>query len=277
MSNPEQNKYDSLCREDNLYPKGTPKLQTIQVDKIKGSAHRHEFDHGFSPDHADQKKLFAILNAIKEGIILPPISVFKIDEDYYVDDGNHRVVTAKKNHQIDIDAYVTELLPSGDCQKHLLWRAKSKFEWETEFTIQTGYTLHFTRIYSYRRTKEYIQLWARQITKDDDTEISLEEEAKRWYNEVYQPLSEQLKSNKVIKHFPGFTLDDLCLHVIHRQANKSRRQKRMIDLKEEANTFCLQNNRRVKGHKIIYILGFIIAKKRHQSKRRTKQQIYNYN
>ena len=44
---------------------------------------------------------------------LPPISVYRFEGRHYVRDGHHRVSVARALGQADIDADVTELLPSG--------------------------------------------------------------------------------------------------------------------------------------------------------------------
>ena len=40
---------------------------------------------------------------------MPPVSLFKVGELYFVRDGHHRVSVAKSQGRDDIDAYVTEV------------------------------------------------------------------------------------------------------------------------------------------------------------------------
>lgn len=51
----------------------------------------------------------SIDEAQKENIILPPISVYKLGDNYFVRDGNHRVSVAKAQGVEFIDAEVVEL------------------------------------------------------------------------------------------------------------------------------------------------------------------------
>jgi hypothetical protein len=54
-----------------------------------------------------------IRKAVAQLAILPPVTLFKFGEDYWVDDGHNRVAAALYNGQLAVDAAVTELLPIG--------------------------------------------------------------------------------------------------------------------------------------------------------------------
>ena len=44
---------------------------------------------------------------------MPPVSLFKVGDLYFVRDGHHRVSVAKSQGRDDIDAYVTEVTTSS--------------------------------------------------------------------------------------------------------------------------------------------------------------------
>ena len=50
-----------------------------------------------------------IASAQRRGEALPPVSLYKIGDLYFVRDGHHRVSVAKSLGREDIDAYVTEV------------------------------------------------------------------------------------------------------------------------------------------------------------------------
>jgi hypothetical protein len=51
--------------------------------------------------------------AFHKGEVLPPVSLYKLGDDYFVEDGNHRVSVARFHGAEWIDADVTELRPAG--------------------------------------------------------------------------------------------------------------------------------------------------------------------
>jgi hypothetical protein len=85
-------------------------VMEIPVENIIGSEGRYEdFNRNFFPKKPElESRWSAIHKVMEEGGELPAISVFKIDDYYFVRDGNHRVSVAKKRGQLFIDADVTE-------------------------------------------------------------------------------------------------------------------------------------------------------------------------
>ena len=47
---------------------------------------------------------------------LPPVSLYKLGDDYFVDDGNHRISVARYHGLPDVEADVTELWPTSTLQ-----------------------------------------------------------------------------------------------------------------------------------------------------------------
>ena len=43
---------------------------------------------------------------------LPPVSLYKLGDDYFVEDGNHRISVARYHDLPDVEADVTELRPA---------------------------------------------------------------------------------------------------------------------------------------------------------------------
>lgn len=86
-------------------------MQTIPVKNIIGSEGRyHDFSLAFYPKKEMLRARWrSIDEAQKENVILPPISVYKLGDYYFVRDGNHRVSVAKTQGVEFIDAEVVEL------------------------------------------------------------------------------------------------------------------------------------------------------------------------
>jgi hypothetical protein len=86
--------------------------RTVEVDRVVGSVGRwREFDGGFMPARASADRWKRVDLAFKTGLDLPPVVLYKLGDDYYVVDGNHRVSVARFEGVEMIDAEVTEFFP----------------------------------------------------------------------------------------------------------------------------------------------------------------------
>src|SRR3712207_1868824 len=86
-------------------------MRTVPVEKIVGSVGRHrDFDRAFLPSTGDLearwKRIDQMMHRAEE---LPPVSLYKIGDAYFVRDGNHRVSVAHQLGVEMIDAEVIEL------------------------------------------------------------------------------------------------------------------------------------------------------------------------
>jgi hypothetical protein len=71
-------------------------LKTIRVDQITGALYRNtDFDHQFRPlkNHVLNRWVNAYILHERDG--LSPITVHKVDDQYFVEDGHHRVSVAR--------------------------------------------------------------------------------------------------------------------------------------------------------------------------------------
>src|SRR5215207_1313153 len=84
--------------------------KVVEVSKIVGSVGRHgEFDRHFMPAKSSLSYRWKRVDgALRRGVELPPVSLYKIGEAYFVVDGNHRVSVARYQGVEMIDAEVTE-------------------------------------------------------------------------------------------------------------------------------------------------------------------------
>ena len=88
-------------------------VRTVEVSRVVGSVGRwREFDSGFMPTRAGEQRWKRVDLAFRKGLELPPVVLYKIGDDYYVHDGNHRVSVARFEGVEMIDAEVTEFFPA---------------------------------------------------------------------------------------------------------------------------------------------------------------------
>ena len=87
-------------------------IRTVPVAKIVGSVGRtRDFDGAFLPTRASAATRWKRVDRAFYGAgVLPPVRLFKVGDEYFVEDGNHRVSVARYQGVEWIDAEVVELL-----------------------------------------------------------------------------------------------------------------------------------------------------------------------
>ena len=87
-------------------------IRTVPVAKIVGSVGRtRDFDKAFLPTRASAATRWKRVDRAYYGTEeLPPVRLFKVGDEYFVEDGNHRVSVARYQGVEWIDAEVVELL-----------------------------------------------------------------------------------------------------------------------------------------------------------------------
>ena len=86
-------------------------VRVVPVQKIVGSVNRYrDFDQTFLPTQASlETRWKRIDRAYHRSEELPPVSLYKVGEAYFVQDGNHRVSVARYQGAEMIDAEVIEI------------------------------------------------------------------------------------------------------------------------------------------------------------------------
>src|SRR5437660_12917019 len=100
-----------MLREDGFDGRSFGGVQEIPVGHIVGSAapdvKTGDFDPAFLPLNRRMRERWTrIYQAMVEGDELPPIDVYKVDGNYYVIDGHHRVSVARTLDRPVINARV---------------------------------------------------------------------------------------------------------------------------------------------------------------------------
>jgi hypothetical protein len=86
-------------------------MRTVEVEKITGSVGRcRDFDGSFLPLKRSMGERWGRIDrAYHRGEELPAVSLYKIGDAYFVQDGNHRVSVARYHGVVAIDAEVVEI------------------------------------------------------------------------------------------------------------------------------------------------------------------------
>jgi len=199
-------------------------MRTVPVAKIVGSVGRHrDFDRAFLPSKEDLgdrwKKIDQMMHRAEE---LPPISLYKIGDAYFVRDGNHRVSVARQQGVEMIDAEVIELrsrVPVDSKltaetllhkveQRHLLERLPLD-------RVLPEVKIELSDISDYRRLATYIEAHGFRVSQLWKRYVSPEEVLRDWYEYSYRPIAEMIREERILEAFPGRTELDLYLWIVY--------------------------------------------------------------
>jgi hypothetical protein len=206
--------------------------QTVPLDHIIGSEGRYsDFDRRFLPLSDTLKQRWSnISRAQLQDVVLPPVDLYKLGDTYFVRDGNHRVSVARQRGQIDIDAYITELVvdvplgPSLSVRDLLLKEEYSDFlEWTDLHALRPDERIEFSELGGYLDLVRHINAHRYYLGLDQSRDISREEAVASWYDNVYMPIVQVIRAQGVLKYFPGRTEADLYRWIMdHRWKMRER-------------------------------------------------------
>lgn len=199
-------------------------IKGVPVEKIVGSVGRYnDFDSKFrlKEDH-EPYRLKRIKEAMRIRKPLPPVELFKIKDEYYVLDGNHRVAAAKEFDQTIMDAHIIEYLPSKDTLVNILYREKADFEWKTGLADP----IKLTEVGKYAYLMEQILQHQHSMEELAEEPVSLKSAAEDWYRTIYLPMVGVIKQSGLVKAFPKRTLTDLYVYISFYQWKKGRKKRK---------------------------------------------------
>jgi hypothetical protein len=212
-------------------------MRTVPVEKIVGSVGRHrDFDRAFLPSKGDLgtrwKRIDQMMQRAEE---LPPMSLYKIGDAYFVRDGNHRVSVARQIGVELIDAEVIEIrsrLPIDSAltardllhkieQRHLLERLP--FD-----RVLPEVRVDLSDVNDYRKLATYIEAHGFRISQLWKRYVSPEEALRDWYEYQYAPIAEMVREERILDAFPGRTELDLYLWIV------THRERLALEARDEA-------------------------------------------
>jgi len=231
-------------------------LHDIPIENIVGSTGRyHEFTRHFFPrsfDKRDKERWRNIYTLAVTGKGFPPIEAYKIDQVYFVQDGNHRVSVAHDLGWETIQAYITELPCSISLEPHvkpddLLIKEECAIFLKRTLLDKTRPNskkyIDFTAPGGYQRVLRHIKLHYQLMVKqgklvDLDKTVGIQKTAKMWYDDVYLPIVNALQDSKIMKHFPNRSESDLYIWLIANQSELRRKHDlETLNLPQAADSF----------------------------------------
>ncbi len=109
-----QASFDEVRRHLRAHNRVRRGVRTVDPQKIAGSVGRRgDFDRSFMPLRAGAGERWKRVDlAYYRDVNLPPVKLYKLGDDYFVEDGNHRVSVARFHGLPAVDAEVTEFRPA---------------------------------------------------------------------------------------------------------------------------------------------------------------------
>ena len=202
-------------------------MRTIPVDRIIGSEGRyHDFSSAFFPKREQLKSRWCSIDtAMHNDVILPPTSVYSLGGYYFVRDGNHRVSVAKSQGVEFIDAEVVELdseipLLPGMSMRELRSKVvdyeRNMFISQYKPSYLPMGDIVFTTPGAYPEMVNHILVHKYYINQNIDHEISFEEAAKSWYDNVYFPIVREIRREHLLASFPGQSEGDMYMWIVRK-------------------------------------------------------------
>ena len=188
--------FTEIQKEENAYNSVNLGIKEIPLDKIVGSVEKYSyFDKNFVPknDIVKQRWINIYVGYMMDSM-LPPVILYKIKDDYYVYDGNHRVSVAKFLNFASIEAEVEEFLPTKDTKDKVIYQEHMFFEKETGIE-----EIILLEPIKYKYLREEIESYTDLLNKRRNGNFSLREGAEKWYKEVFLPIKVLLKENNIAK------------------------------------------------------------------------------
>lgn len=199
-------------------------LQNVPLDRIVGSVGRYrDFTSSFLPRSSTSRerwsRVYAQANSM-EG--LPPIELYKVDDVYFVRDGNHRVSVARQLGAKTIEAHVTELPTSVNLEPNMSEEELEAAAAYAAFLEETGLdrsrplhqSLQLSERTRYTDLMGHIYLHKSILEHQTGQPVTLEEAAARWYDDVYRPAVTLIRKYNILEHMSGRTEGDLFLWLV---------------------------------------------------------------
>ena len=190
------------------------------LEQIVGSVGRyHDFDSQFKiKGHMRPDRYISVKKAMREGKSLPPVKLYRIKDEYYVLDGNHRIAAAKELGRSHIMAKIVEFIPSSNTLENIIYREKR------EFMEQTGLThpIDISEVGQFPHLFEQVETHRAFLVKKEKPGATLKQAAEDWYATIYQPMKSIIQKGNLLPSFPGRTLDDLYAYISFHQWEKGR-------------------------------------------------------
>lgn len=199
-------------------------LQEVPLDRIVGSVGRYkDFTSTFLPKTSEMQerwsRVYAKIHSM-EGV--PAVELYKVDDIYFVRDGNHRVSVARQLGAKTIEAHVTELPTLVDLEPGMTEEELDAAAAHAAFLEETGLgrnrphrqPIILSETSRYHDLLGHVYLHAAVLESQRGQGVTIEEAANDWYDQVYRPAVTLIRKYEILEKFPDRTEADLYLWLV---------------------------------------------------------------
>ncbi|MDR3113065.1 MAG: DUF4032 domain-containing protein [Endomicrobium sp.] len=205
-------------------------VQAIETEKIVGSLGRYrDFSENLLPRHGDSGLRYeSIKQCLLNGVNFPPIKVYQVLDSYFVIDGHHRLMAARKVFNAKyIDAEVLEvhfefeISPnksySYDTEKAREFLIKLEEHFFQKKTFLSNAVLKrplkVTELKSYGKLYEEIENYRASANSGEFQKKHIFFASYSWYEKRFLPAVEIMDENNILDGFPNRTYTDLYVWI----------------------------------------------------------------
>ena len=219
--------FDQVARTLRVSGQSPGGLRQIPIKAIVGSVGRYQdFSRTFLPrQEADEDRWVRVSAAAPAIGDLPPIEVYKIGDNYFVLDGNHRVSIARRQGLTHIDAHVIEvrtraaLPPDAKPDDLIIPAEQAAFLEATRLDMtRPDVDLRVSVPGQYRHLESHIEAFRYRLETETGQDVPFDEAAARWYDEVYLPVVLAMRAQGILRYFPGRTETDFFVWLSRHRA-----------------------------------------------------------
>jgi hypothetical protein len=154
-----------------------------------------------------------------DGAAIPPVQLYKIKDDYFVYDGNHRISVAKFLKFGSIEAEVTEFIASNQDKESIIYREKFIFEKTTGIE-----NIIFTETGQYHRLIKEITDYRDYFIYKEGKKLEFPDASAQWMENIYTPASKIIEENKILEKFPERTYGDIFIYFLDHKYFESEKK-----------------------------------------------------
>lgn len=246
--------FEAVKRSLKVFGQSYRGVQTVPIDRIIGSAtlRYNDFDRAFLPTQARTKSRWRNIDRLYyENVDLPPVHLYQIGDAYFVRDGHHRVSVARERGQEFIEAEIIEMQTRVPVTPDLMAADLDIMGEYADFVeksqidkLRPGQTIQFSEPGGYARLLEHIAVHRYFLGLEERRRISWREAVASWYDHIYAPTTEAIRTHNILHDFPRRTEADLYLWIAdHHYFLKSQGEE--LDLEQAAVDFAEHYSQRM--------------------------------
>ncbi len=219
--------FDDVVNKLGLRGQADLGIRQVPIESIIGSVGRYrDFSRTFLPRTGeDEARWVGVRTAAPHVGDLPPVQLYRLNDSYFVLDGNHRISIARTQGLDFIDAHVIDVqtrvpLPEGAAPDALIIAAEySSFLAYTGLDRQRpGLDLTVSVPGQYIHLENHVEAQRYICEAVEECEFSVEEAAVVWYDTVYLPLVGAIRERGILRYFPDRTETDFFVWLARHRA-----------------------------------------------------------